>query len=260
MKTEQLAQLREWFADYVRRFYGTDDYVNFNLKLKEDHTYRVCDEMLYLADQLGLDEDRKLLAETVALLHDIGRFEQFVKYRTYHDPRSLNHCSFGVKILRDNKILDSLPACEARTIEQAVEFHGIKQLPDHLDGDALLLARMIRDADKLDIYHIVTYGYKQLRDDPKNFKFEIELPDTPEYSREILESVIAGRRVDYKLLRTWNDMKLCELGWVYDVNFAPTLKRIRDREYIEQVLEFLPNNPDIQRAASAVFAYIDGAE
>ena len=39
---------------------------------------------------------------------------------------------------------------------------------------------MIRDADKIDIYNVITKSYIQHRDDPDNFKLEIELPDLPE--------------------------------------------------------------------------------
>ena len=55
-----------WFDGYVRGFYSDDQYLNANIKLKEDHSKRVCEEMRYLADAVGLDEDQKLIAEAIA--------------------------------------------------------------------------------------------------------------------------------------------------------------------------------------------------
>jgi hypothetical protein len=76
MNKEQLGKIEQWFDGFVAGFYCGDEYVNANIKLKEDHSRRVCDEILFLAEELGLDENKRLLAETIGLLHDAGRFPQ----------------------------------------------------------------------------------------------------------------------------------------------------------------------------------------
>ena len=86
----------------------------------------------------------------------------------------------------------------------------------------------------------------------------MELPDEPGYSQEMVEGILAGRRIDYSILRTWNDMKLLQLSWVYDVNFTTTLKRIKERGFLEMVVDFLPKTDDIEKAAKKVFEYVDG--
>jgi hypothetical protein len=257
MNNEQLKKFKSWFDNFVAGFYSDDDFINANIKMKEEHSRRVCDEMRYLADELSLTENQRLLAETISLLHDVGRFPQFAKYRTYNDPRSVNHCLLALDVIQKEKLLSELPDNEKQLIETAIRYHGDKELPSNLTGDTLLLSKMIRDADKLDIFRVVTEGYKQYRDDPDNFKLEIELPDTPEYSGEVLDAVASGRLIDYKTLRTFNDMKLCQLGWVYDVNFIPALKRIKQRRFLETIFEFLPDTEDIAKARQKVFAYID---
>ena len=94
---------------------------------------------------------------------------------------------------------------------------------------------LIRDADKLDIYYVVTEYYAQYRDNPQGFKLEVELPDEPRYSAQVVEGILSGRRIDHNWLRTWNDMKLLQLGWVYDVNFTATLERIKQRKFLEKI-------------------------
>ncbi len=259
MKQEQLEKFKAWFDDYVAGFYGDDEFINANIKLKDEHSRRTCQEMLELADELGLSAGKRRTAEAVALLHDIGRFEQFVKYRTYNDPRSVNHCLLGLEVLRRMRVLGELEDEERQLVEKVIEYHGLMELPAGLDGKCLLFSKLLRDADKLDIFFVVTDYYKQYRDAPEGFKLEVELPDEPEYSTDVVEQLLAGERIDYTKLRTWNDMKLCQLGWVYDVNFPATLKRIRQRGFLEMIFEFLPATEDIRMVRDKIFQFVDSA-
>jgi hypothetical protein len=257
VEQEQLKKFREWFDDYAAGFYGEDESINANLKLKEEHSRRVCEEMRYLAEELGLTENQKRIANAIALLHDVGRFEQFVKYRTYNDSRSVNHCLLGVEVLCREKVLEQVDGREKDLIEKAIEYHGLIELPSGLDGEELLFSRLIRDADKLDVFYVVTEYYQQYRDNPKEFMLEMEFPDEPTYSNAVVERIVCGRLIDYGKLRTVNDMKLCQLGWVYDVNFTVTLRRIKQRGFLEKIFDFLPESRDINKVRGKIFEYVD---
>jgi len=257
MEQEQLEKLRVWFDDYVAGFYRADEFINANLKLKEEHSRRTCEEMLYLAQELGLADNQKRIAEVIALFHDIGRFEQFVRYRTYNDGRSMNHCLLGLEVLGETKVLDGVERKERELIEKAIEYHGLKELPGNLDGECLLFSRLIRDADKLDILYVVTEYYRQYRDNPQEFMLELEFPDEQGYSPELVEEILRGRQIDYGEVRTLNDAKLLQLGWVYDVNFTVILKRIKQRRFLEMLFDFLPETRDIERVKEKIFGYVD---
>lgn len=257
LEQTQLDKFRIWFDDYVAGFYGDDETVNANIKLKDDHSHRTCKEMLYLAGELGLDENQKLISETIALLHDVGRFEQFIKYRTYSDAKSVDHCLLGLEVLEKNQVLDGIDLQEKLLIQKAIEYHGRKELPPGLDGRCLLFSKLIRDADKLDAFYLLLKYYEQYRDNPQNFKLGIELPDEPGYSEQVLKELLRGRCVDNKKVRTLNDLKLSLLGWVYDVNFTSTLKRIKRCGYLEKLLGFLPADEDIEKVREKILGYVD---
>jgi len=259
MELQQVEKFRAWFDGYVAGFYGDDEYVNANLKSKEQHSRRTCTEMLYLADELGLTENQRRIAEAIALLHDIGRFEQFARYRTYNDPRSTDHCLLGLEVLGKTKILEPLEKTERQLIEMAIEYHGLKKLPSDLNGQCLMFSKMIRDADKIDIFYVVTGYYEQYSADPENFIFDLELPDEPNCSPQVIEGLLEGERIDYKSLQTQNDMKLLQLAWIYDVNFAATLKRIRQRKFLEKIIGFLPKTGEIKKVKKKIFEYVDSA-
>jgi len=257
MQKQQLDDFKIWFDNYVAGFYGDDEFVNANINLKEEHSRRTCEEMMYLAEQMNLSDNQKLIAETTSLFHDIGRFEQFIRYRTYNDPRSTNHCLLGLEILHQEKPLEALEQTEREIIERAIEYHGLKELPEGLDSECLLFSKLIRDADKIDIFYVVTQYYKQYRDNPQDFKLELEFPDEPSYSDKVVEKVLNGQRIAYEELRTLNDMKLCQLGWVYDVNFAATLKRIKQRKFLQMLIDLLPQTSDIKQVEKKILEYVD---
>lgn len=257
MEQEQLNKLKVWFDDYVAGFYGSDKLVNANLKMKEEHSRRVCKEMSYLTSKLGLSSNQKRIADAIAILHDIGRFEQFAKHRTYSDFKSLNHCLLGVEVIHREKLLEQANKREKELIEKAIEYHGLIELPAGLDEETSLFSKLIRDADKLDIFYVVMEYSKQYRDNPEKFTLELEFPDKQGYSTEVIESILSGRRIEYKKLQSLNDMMLCQLGWVYDVNFPATLKQIKQRRFLEEIFDFLPKAEDIDKAKKKIFKYVD---
>ena len=137
MKKSQLEYYKKWFDGYVAGFYGPDEYVNANIRLKEDHTRYVCEEIRYLAEEVGLEGNEGRVAQCIALFHDVGRFPQFIKYGTYNDTRSESHSTWALEVLKDEKLLEPLERWEAEVIRKAIAFHGIKDLPEGLDERTL---------------------------------------------------------------------------------------------------------------------------
>ena len=257
MEQGQLDNLKKWFDSYVAGFYGDDKFVNDNIELKDVHSKAVCEEMAWLTDKLNLTENQKRIAETIGLLHDVGRFKQFKKYRTYRDASSCNHSALGAQVICEEKLLEGIDEKERSYIETAVRLHGEKELPDDLDDETLLYCRLIRDADKIDIFRVVIKYYQQYLDDPQSFMLELEVPDVPGYSQEFVEHLLNQERIDYEKMKTFNDVKLLMLSWIYDVNFTQTLERIKQRGFLEKVIDFLPQNEDINRVRRKVFEYVD---
>jgi putative nucleotidyltransferase with HDIG domain len=257
METGQVEKLKVWFTDYVAGFYGDDDFVNANLKLKEDHSRRVCQQMRYLADAIGLVTNQKMLAEVIAILHDIGRFQQFSQYRTYKDIDSVDHVKLSIEIINQTGILADFEAGENRLIKKAIEYHGVRELPAGLNGELLVFAQLIRDADKLDVYYLMSQCYKAGKDDKFYSQLEQEYPDLPEISTEVLNDILNERRIDYKILRTLNDFKIMQLGWVYDINFKATFERIKQFKLLEGLARYLPAGPDSEKIKNKIFRYVD---
>lgn len=248
MDRNQLELLAEKLDHTARSYFNEEQYINANLRRKLCHSKRVYAEADYIIKSLELDSNTILLTLAAAVLHDIGRFPQFAKYQTYNDARSENHCKLGVEELEKTKMLASLPENETKIIKDAVLYHGVKELPENLDPQTKLITQIVRDADKLDIFEVVLTGYEIIKNQPEKRDFEIEFPETDQYSKEIIEALMLGQHIDYRLMRTMNDVRLLQMAWAFDINFPATAQRIQQRKCLERLLSYLPDEPEIKAA------------
>ena len=239
ISAEELAQLKSWFSIYVRSFCSGEHLQQRNFLLKEEHTLRVCEEVVAIGREIGCKAGELLLAETIALLHDIGRFEQYARYGTFVDMRSENHAELGLKIIAREKLLSGIEAEVQQIIIESIRHHNRAALPQQDQAEWFLYARLLRDADKLDIWRVVTKYYQHAQQE-RNEAIELDLPDTPEISEQVLQDLKERSIVQVQHLRTLNDFKLLQMGWVFDINFTPTCHRIVLRSYLEKIRRVLP--------------------
>ncbi|MBI1920400.1 MAG: HD domain-containing protein [Geobacter sp.] len=255
MNRECHEQLVRWFQSHCASFYTdvTDD--QKNILLKEEHTHRVRDNMDILAESLGLTENDRLLAATVALFHDVGRFEQYLKYRTFKDSASENHAAIGARILAEHGVLREFSPDELTTVIRAVALHNVYHIPDGLTERDLLFLRLIRDADKLDIWRVFI-EYYALPHDERASAVGLGFADMPECSPEVVEALAQREMVNLSLVRTLDDFKLLQLSWVYDLNFPVSLRLFRERGYLESFESLLPQTPEVARALKSLRDFI----
>ncbi len=251
MKGEDLIFFKVWFSDFTSSFHFGDKKDRRNIKLKEKHTTEVCGNIVLLARELSLDSGKLMLAESIGLFHDIGRFRQYEKYRTFRDSISENHASLGAAILAESGILKRLTEREQEIILSSVRFHNAFAVPDLQDNEILLFLKLIRDADKLDIFHVFSEYYESPVEERAS-AVGLDLPDIPGYSWDVLSCIFEKRTASLSSLRSLNDFKLMKLSWIYDFNFKSSLRLLRERGHISKILETLPRTDELNRAFSVL--------
>jgi hypothetical protein len=257
MDQNELISLKGWFAGYCASFSLPTEVDQRNIDIKRKHTHEVCLNALRIAGDLGLDGQETRLSEAIALVHDVGRFPQYQQYQTFDDSISINHAILGAKVLLENNVLGDLPKNDQDVIVRSVTLHNVFSLPEGLDETSLLFARLIRDADKLDILRVVIEYFEQ-NEGERAQAVALGLPDMPErYSPEVLACLVRGEMARKESLTTLNDFKLLQLAWLYDLNFTCTLRMVRERDYIRKIAEMLPRNEEIRRAIETVRGYVD---
>lgn len=255
MEQGQLKVLRAWFDGYVRGYYSDDADLQVGVRLKEEHTYRVCRLILQIGRSLQLTAEDLDLAEAVALFHDLGRFKQYVQYRTFNDRRSENHALLGLQELERVAALRALPEPERRIIKTAVEHHNACELPGTLQGRELLYLRLIRDADKLDVLEM-TVQYLTSPSEALKPVLGSNLADKGECSRVLVENLLHQRKCYYDDVKTLNDRKLLLLSWHYDLNFPYSLAEAARKGYIKKIIDSLPDTEVIRSIDSCLQNYL----
>jgi hypothetical protein len=255
MNQHELNDLKRWFADYCRSFYSSNREDQRNISLKEEHTRNVCGNIVQIARGISLDDARITLAEAVALYHDIGRFPQYQKFKTFKDSVSVNHAALGAKVLIEDNVLQGLLKHEQDIIIRTVALHNVYSIPGGLDEDKLLFLRLVRDADKLDIWRVAIEYYEQ-SEDGRASAVGLGLPDVPGYSPEVLTALKNEKMVQLSTLKTLNDFKLLQLAWIYDLNFASSLRILASRKYIDGIAASLPRTSEISGALAILRGYV----
>ncbi len=256
MNQEELASLKKWFADYCASFTTVVQEDQKNITVKQRHTEEVCKNALRIGRSLGLNEENLLLAEAIGLLHDVGRFPQYQRHKTFDDSISVNHATLGAQVILEKNVLQTLPKDQRDLIVHAVTLHNVYSLPEKLDDRTTLFVKQIRDADKLDIWRVFVDYFNQDHDG-RATAVGLGLPDVPDYSPGILACLARGELANKSGLRTLNDFKLLQLTWLYDLNFVPSFQIVLEQGYIDKLARVLPDVREINDAVDFARAYVD---
>ena len=223
-----IEKAKEVFKKYVEKY----DATNPRIALKIAHTYRVTEASKKIAEELKLSEEQINLAELIGLLHDIGRFEQLKRYDTFNDRESINHAEFGASLLEENNFLKEF--CEDEkyhsVILKAIRNHNKFKIDNDLEGEDLLQSKIIRDADKIDILNLMTFEkFETLfkKDEIINEKI----------SEQVLKDFYNAKQTDRKNVQTDMDNWVLDIGLIFDINFIPSFKILKEKDYINKMID-----------------------
>ena len=255
MNSDDLKYFKTWFAGYVAEYYTDDSDRNQTIRLKQEHSERVCKEIVMLGQALDLPKEDILLAETMALFHDVGRFEQYAAYGTFKDTVSEDHAELGIKVLAKHQVLSICSDMEQSLITKAIGYHNVRTRPEDEDERCLFFARLLRDADKLDIWRVFLHHYARQDEEP-NSTIILGLPNKQACSPAVLDALREHRMADLKDMTTLNDFKLLQISWVFDLNFSPTCRAVYERQYVERIAATLPQTKEICEVVAMVQGYV----
>ena len=251
---ELLHDMHVWMHAYMRSFHTEDIEVMKGIRLKEIHTGYVTTNARALARHLGCSVHDTALAQMIGLFHDVGRFRQYAVYRTFNDAQSEDHAELGLKVLSELDFLERLSLVDADTLRFAIRWHNKKEIAPTEDARKQFFAKLIRDADKLDIYRVLLpfLTPEGAADAPKFVPSDA----VEEVSPDFIADFAAGRQADYYRLRTHGDRKVVRLLWLYDINFVWTLRKIKERGYVETFIANLPQEEGVAEGVKRLRSYI----
>ena len=215
------------FQEYLKN-YDTND---GSIALKIKHTYEVVKKSEYIANGLRLDKENIELAKIIALLHDIGRFEQIKEFEEFND-KKIEHAEFGVKVLFDNSLIRKFIDEDKydNIIYKAIYNHNKYKIEENLNEKELLQCKIIRDADKLDNFRV------KEKDKLEDMFPKIYNEKTINYetiSEKVYEDFMQHKCIKLEDRKTIIDYWVCVIAFIFDLNFNISLQYVKENNYID---------------------------
>lgn len=221
------------FEEYLNEYNRQDDKIH----LKIVHTYGVVDCAEEICRRMKLSDEDVQLAKIIALLHDIGRFEQLKRFNSF-EPGTMSHAHYGVEILfgPEKMIRRFVPDSSFdELICTAIEKHSDFQLEGVTDTKILLHARLIRDADKLDNCRVkLEESMETLLDVDEKTVGEGKISDRVWQSCMEQKPVLSSDRI------TKVDYWVSYVAQYFDINFPQTFQIMKEHDYIKKIVDRIP--------------------
>ena len=254
MTATAIRQHEEWFAAYAAGKIAEAGLDAEPLRLKCEHTRRVLAAAREIVRAEQFPPRLARAALLAALYHDVGRFDQYLRHRTFNDRVSCNHAVLGIRIINQEGCLGGEEL--HHTIGAAVALHNRFLLPAALPDDLRRITLVVRDADKLDILRLMD---EELHGEGKCAQTVVyDLPDDPaRVSDTIIAAALAGHPASYGDLRSVGDFRLLLAAWIFEMNFAASRRRFAADGHARRLVAALPPDSPYGPARAAILARLD---
>ena len=213
------------FEEYIKHY----DLNNFKINLKYEHTKRVQKYCEIIAKDLGLEDNQIKIASLCGLFHDIARFEQETKFHTFNDLKSFDHGDVGFQIFNE-EIKDKLDITdeEKNLVAKSILHHNKAEI-GKVTKEEEIFCKIIRDADKLDIFYLLGIEKKLM---PKS---------NLEISKKIKDKFFAHKFIRREDVSNDMEQSILHLCFLWDFNFDISYKIIEENSFLEKFENNLNN-------------------
>lgn len=223
-----LNKARIAFNEYVSNYNSQIGLIH----LKIIHTYEVMNIMNKLCNWLKLNEEDTQLALLIALLHDLGRFEQYRIYQCFEDYKTVDHALLSSELLFKNNLIRKFIDDDQydNIIKIAIEQHNKYKVDEDINDErTLLFVHLIRDADKLDNFRV-----KETETMETLFNISLE-----QLEKETISDTVYDQFKNCQLIYgpsrvTHLDMWISYIAFIYDLHYLQSIKYIDDNNWIDR--------------------------
>lgn len=233
-----LSQAKKAFKEYISQY----DICIPSIRLKVIHTYEVMKVSDLLCERMNLSKEDKDLASLIALLHDIGRFEQWMRYQSFADYKTIDHALFSSQLLFEEGMIRKfiIDSQYDNLIKVAIEQHNKYKIENDFNERELLFIHLIRDADKLDNFRV-----KEEEKIENILYASLDEVNQCFISPKVYQQMYHQELVYAPYRKTHLDMWLSYIAFIYDLHFEESIKYIKDNHWIDRSFDRLhPINQD----------------
>ena len=229
--------------EVFRAYAANYDAEDVNVSLKIAHTYRVASISERIAGTISAANVD--FAWLLGLLHDIGRFEQVTRYGTFFDALSVDHAELGADILFHDNLFASFVQKESQEIraiaETSIRLHNKLSLPENMEATTAMYAKILRDADKVDIFRVL--GEPPYDERYSNLKGLVARDELMRYVREhrCVPRESAGRANELEML-------IAQCCMAFEFEYPESRAIVTEQGYLKKLLEKDSEQLEIVRA------------
>ncbi len=229
--------------DYMYRFTSDNQIIELNFTLKREHINRVIGYAELISRNIELNDMQVRTVQLAALLHDIGRFEQFRRHESFNDSKTLDHAQLALEIIKQEQWLNTLPNAIHTAVTNAVLFHNKIEVPKFENELDSLVARVIRDADKIDILNMAVKEFAHYS--TNNSHFFLGLENSLLISSKVVKQILNGKLPLRSTLKTVTDFKLMLMAFVFDLNFKVSYSIVNENQLLKRIFDTLPKTDHV---------------
>jgi len=223
-----IEEAKEEFIKYTEKFNTKDE----NIERKQQHSLRVMKIAEQIATNLKLNEEQIQLATLIGLLHDIGRFKQYTDIEVGNNLEEFDHGDYGAKVLFEEGLIRKFIETNKydEIIKKSIKNHNKFSIETGLTQEELLFAKLIRDADKIDIlYESIDIYYKN---------------NEEEVNKSVLSEKIYNEFTKKATIKKEKNVRLkfidditCVIAFIYDINYKTSFEIIKEKDYINKIID-----------------------
>lgn len=223
----------EKFINFVNNNYDMND---TKVSHKLNHTLHVVSNAKFLCEKMNLDNENKEVALIIALLHDIGRFDQAKELKSFReDINNYDHATLGVKLLFEDNLIRSFIELDKydEIIKIAIANHNKYIVAfDSMYEIEALHSKIIRDADKLD-----SFRAKYEDDIYTMANITQEEIETSLISDNVFNDFISEKTILNTDRKTPADIWISYIAFIYGLYFKESLLYIKENNYINKLID-----------------------
>lgn len=219
-----LEKSKQEFMKYVEKL----DRTKPSMERKIWHSIRVMENSKKIAESLKLGKEEIYVASIIGLLHDIGKLKQ----KNDEMYKNREHGEFGVEILKQGdyirKYIEDNKYDEI--IFKAIKNHGIFAIEDGLSEKESMFAKIVRDADKLDIF----YEGAEIFWNTDEEREKIGLSNISEY---VLNKFKENKTISKENRGTLLDGIVGFISFIFDINFKYDFVILKQEDYVNKIID-----------------------
>jgi len=217
-----------------------DEYINNNYDLSNDlirlkcvHTLNVVKAILLLCEKMNLSDEDTKLAFYIGLFHDLGRFMEVNRQKVFNNLK-FDHGAYSNKILFNDGFINNfnIDKKDYLLIKKAIYYHNKKNLGNNLDLRELFFCKLLRDADRIDIFRSLI----EKKDGSLVFDYVS--------SQKLLDSFYNSKSIDIKDLQTKGDRVILRFGFVKLFSFNKSSELLNELGYFDDYVNSIKVNEE----------------